>query len=99
MWVCDGVERIMEHPYDIIQYYDNSGNPTFTENQYTIDAYSVQDFVHMNWGWGATLVGGANDDGWYDCSVNYTDSPSSIDGISYDFTYFQVLFMNIYPAS
>ena len=44
-------------------------------------------YVHMNWGWG-----GLNN-GWYDCSVNYTNpAPGYL-----DFGYFQTINYDIHP--
>ena len=53
----------------------------------------------MNWGFadalGANGVNGnpVTNNGWYNCSVNYTQS----NGGSPDFQYFQVVYYNIQP--
>lgn len=47
----------------------------------------------MNWGWG-NLFGGTNNDGWYNCNINYTLSPNQNHD---DYQYFQTIIYNIHP--
>ncbi|MDE3144571.1 MAG: hypothetical protein KGL19_10480, partial [Bacteroidota bacterium] len=64
-------------------------------NMFTTNIYEVSDYLHMNWGWGPPSPfngqGGPNNDGWYNCNVDYTTSPNNRG----DFQYFQTIIYNI----
>jgi len=84
-WVCDGVNEIIAQSYNIIEYYDHYGNPSYTEVQYIENPRSVLGYVHINWGWSGT------NNGWYDYFTNYATSSGG------DFQYFQTVIYDIHP--
>jgi hypothetical protein len=81
-------------------YKDFYGNIT---TQTTYPNLQTVSLLHMNWGWEDFRVAGEDDDqgnlltnnGWYDCSVNYTRASSTQPD---DFQYFQTIDYNIYPV-
>ena len=98
-WVCDGSQTTnVQITYTYTSYTQTSWgwlpNTTVTNG-----GNYVSTFLHMNWGW--VDVFGANgqngvpvtNNGWYNCSVNYTQA----NGGSQDFQYFQVVYYNIQP--
>lgn len=92
-WVCDGSQQ-----------------GTFEEIQVTIYSNHVRDIItvasgslsmlHMNWGW-ESGTGDVDEDGnpltdngWYDCTVNYTQATSTQ---ADNFQYFQIISYDIHP--
>lgn len=90
-WVCDGVSQTIIYPWFILTYFDRSGNILRTEKVYDL-FYISGAFLHMNWGWGPFALGGANNDGWYNYSINYSSAPNGK-----DYGYFQTVIYNIHP--
>ncbi len=86
-WVCDGS--------DISTYYWGTTNTyvnyTGTYSQTTYTSWQTISLLHMNWGEGYYKPGGINNDGFYDCSINYTNFPGNI-----NYPYFQTIIYNIH---
>jgi|GEM_PF-2774233 len=89
-WVCDGCREVVDSIYETtirtVYASDNSIQSQTTIPNGTAAAYSIQQLLYMNWGWGGA------DNGWFDCSVDYTD-PTSTE----DFSYSQQIIYNIHP--
>lgn len=68
------------------------GKTTTQSNVSIVGSWSM---LHMNWGWGPDLssLGGVSNNGWYNCSIDYTTSPS----VNGNFQYFQTVIHNIHP--
>ena len=90
--MCDGCEQhtttvINTTTYDGIGEGGEQTDPTNPDEPYVHVTRTVfkQGYLHMNWGWG-----GFNN-GWYNYSVNYTNTSVG------DFQYFQIIIYNIHP--
>jgi hypothetical protein len=84
-WVCDGLDEITVQQYDTYQYFDNWGNPLYTESTYQGPPSTVWGYLHMNWGWSGT------NNGWFDYQTNYAY------GSGVDQSYFQTVVYGIHP--
>ena len=95
-WVCDGSNVTTYYSGTTNTYKDFYGNIT-TQTYYS--SSQVVSLLHMNWGWESAT--GETDEqnqlltnnGWYDCSVNYTQASNASD----NFQYFQIVNYNIHP--
>ncbi len=90
-WVCDGSNVSTYYSGYINTYKDFWGNIT-TQTIYTSSA--TISLLHMNWGWDGKdyYLNILPNNGWYDCSVNYTQASS----VSPNFQYFQTIVYNIH---
>lgn len=97
-WVCDGSDKLTFYSGTIDTYYYR-GQTTIQNNVGIVGSWSM---LHMNWGWGQTLQGGLGNNGWYNCNIDYTTSPtnptySNPTGIGANYQYFQTIIYNIQP--
>lgn len=92
-WVCDGTQQIVTHQnitVDVYTVYQSGNTSNYSYNTTrTLD----QKYLHMNWGWGPYVVIANN--GWYDCSINYTTAGSNQN----NYQYFQTIIYDIHPNS
>jgi hypothetical protein len=95
-WVCDG-SNVTKFYSGFIYTYKSSYKVITTQTEYSLD-FSLS-YLHMNWGWvnanGETdsYSNNLTNDGWYDCTTNYTQADSQ----SKNFPYFQTIIYNIHP--
>ncbi len=94
-WVCDGTQEIITRQYLTIEVYTVYLSGSHTDQFYNDTRILDQKFLHMNWGWGPQNIPGISNNGWYDCSIKYTQAGNDYD----NFTYFQTIIYNIYPNS
>ena len=86
-WVCDGAQKFQNTITYTYTYYTQTSWGWLPHTMITSGGSYNSSYVHMNWGWG-----GLNN-GWYDCSVNYTNpAPGYL-----DFGYFQTINYDIHP--
>lgn len=93
-WVCDGLQQDYWQPVYTFTYYTQQSWGWLPNTTVTYGSYSlVSTYLHFNWGFGvANSDSGPNNNGYYDCSTNYTLAP---DGNTYK--YFQQVVYNIQP--
>ena len=95
-WVCDGTQEIVTKQYLTIEV-----STLFLDGSSTYYAFNAtriidQKFLHMNWGGGPQGWGsGVDNNGWYDCSINYTRAGAGFN----NYTYFQTIIYDIHPNS
>jgi hypothetical protein len=84
-WVCDGY--FLSRTY--IYFTETVYGPTPNTPPVTYNSYSQSDinYLHLNWGWDG------GDNGWFDCSTNYTQADPS----QANYQYFQTIIYNIHP--
>jgi len=98
-WVCDG-SNVTTYYFGTTNTYVYNGIYTTTTTYTSSQSVSL---LHMNWGWENPYAVGQLDqqgnvltnNGWYDCSVNYTQSGSA--NGDENFQYFQIVNYNIHP--
>lgn len=91
-WVCDGSQKYLVEVTYTYTYYTQTSWGWLPNTMVTSGGSYTANYVHMNWGYG-NFLGGNNNDGWYDCSINYSQPSSS----TLDFGYFQTVIYNIHP--
>ncbi len=88
-WVCDG-SNMTTISYGT-QYVYHQGGQIVTSTVYS--SIQSMSLLHMNWGWYDDVNGvTAANNGWYNCSGNYTQANSS----SSNYQYFQIITYNIH---
>lgn len=88
-WVCDGSNVTTFYSGHRDTYQSYYGDITYETYYDMLTTYSL---LHMNWGWGSSLLGGPANNGWYNCNIDYTTAP---DGRN--FSLFQTIIYNIHP--
>ena len=94
-WVCDGAQKFQNTITYTYTYYTQTSWGWLPHTMITSGGNYTSNYLHMNWGWGGRDLNNIplSNNGWYDCSINYSQSGNT----TMDFGYFQTIIYNIHP--